>query len=56
MIIDRQTYGALHLAGPHVVELVVRQLGSSLRELGDGVDDMVDGLLSSLEQVGDCLV
>jgi hypothetical protein len=56
MIIDRQTYGALHLAGPHVVELVVRQLGSSLRELGDGVDDMVDGLLSRLEQVGDYLV
>ena len=56
MMIDSQTYGALHLARPHVVELVVRQLGRSLRELGDGIDDMVDGFLSGLEQVRDCLV
>jgi hypothetical protein len=47
------TYSTLHLARPHVVELVVRQLGRSLRELGDSLDDMVDGLLGSLEHVGD---
>jgi hypothetical protein len=56
MSIDSQTYSALHLTRPHAVELVVRQFGRSLGELGDGLNDMVDGLLGSLEQFGDCFV
>ena len=48
------TYGVLYLARPHVVELVVRQLGRSLRQLGDIVDDHIDGLLRRLEHFRNC--
>jgi len=47
-----KTHCTLHLTGPHVVELVIRNLGCSLRELRHRVYDALDGLLGCLEHLG----
>lgn len=49
------TYRALHLTRPHIVELVVRQLGSSLRQLRDVINHSVDGLFCRLEDLRNCI-
>ena len=43
--IDGWTYRVLHLARPHVVELVVGLLRRRRGELGDAVNRILDGLL-----------
>ena len=48
-------YRALHLTTPHVVELVVRHLRRSLRQLADSGDYIVNRFLRSLENIGYCV-
>lgn len=46
------TYRVLHLARPHVVELVVGLLGRCRGELSDAVNRILDGLLRRLDYGG----
>jgi hypothetical protein len=54
VLVQSGTYSALHLATPHVVKLVVRHLGRSLRQLAYNLDDIANGLLGGSQDFRDC--